>query len=299
MALQIQWVWEIAIYLFLGGLASGSLLAAAVVNLIAKDRYKNNIRFGAWVGTILLAIGVLFLLVDVGVPTRAIILYKSFVNLNSWMAFGAWFLFGGIIVYGIYALSYTDWVTKKLKFLLNCRTVLSIIIVPLSIGIAVYTGLLLSVLYAHPLWNTWFLPALFTVSALDTGVALFIAYSVLSANKAKTDSAKLEHVLEWSTVILIGLEVIVLASYLSIVSSALEIGFISVQILTSGSLSQIFWIIFVGCGLAVPLFISISLLVRRDLTLKTWGILPMIGVAGCLAGGFTLRFVVLLAGLPL
>jgi formate-dependent nitrite reductase membrane component NrfD len=119
--LQTNWTWEIAIYLFLGGLAAGTLFVSAIINLATKDRFKKTIRFGAWSGTILLALGILFLLADVGIPGRAILLYQSFVNSDSWMAFGAWFLFAGVIIFGLYALCNTEWVTDKLKFLLRWR----------------------------------------------------------------------------------------------------------------------------------------------------------------------------------
>jgi formate-dependent nitrite reductase membrane component NrfD len=215
------------------------------------------------------------------------------------MAFGAWFLFIGIIIYGIYALSNTNWITNKLKFLLKMRTVLAIIIIPLSLGIAVYTGLLLGALYSHPLWNTWLLPTLFTISAFDTGVAFVIGYAVLGESRLKEGLDRLKRTLEVSAVTLIVLEGIILTTYLTTVASLGGVAAASVEILTSGALSQLFWIILVVCGLAIPLIISAVLLIRHDLAEKTWDVLPMLGVSLCLAGGFTLRLVILMAGLPI
>jgi formate-dependent nitrite reductase membrane component NrfD len=215
------------------------------------------------------------------------------------MAFGAWFLFIGIIIYGIYALSNTKWVTNKLKFLLKCRTALAVIIIPLSLGIAIYTGLLLGVLYSHPLWNTWLLPVLFTVSALDTGVAFVTGYAVLGESRLKEGLDRLKRVLEVSTVTLIVLEGVILTIYLTTVASLGGVAAASVEILTSGTLSQLFWILLIGCGLAAPLLISTLLLLRHNLAEKTWDFLPMLGVSLCLVGGFTLRYIILMAGLPI
>jgi formate-dependent nitrite reductase membrane component NrfD len=296
--LQTNWGWEIAVYLFLGGLSAGILCVVAIINLVTKDRFKDTIRFCSWAGVVLLAIGVFLLLLDVGLPMRAIMLWQSFVNLGSWMAFGAWFLFIGIIIYGIYALSNTNWVTNKLNFLLKCRTALAVIIIPLSLGIAIYTGLLLGVLDTHPLWNTWLLPVLFTVSALDTGVAFVIGYAVLGESGIKDRVARLKKILEVSTVALILLECVILTIYMSTVASAGGVAAASVGILTSGTLSQLFWVLLIACGLAVPLLISALLLIRRDIAEKTWEFLPLLGVSLCLVGGFTLRYIILMAGLP-
>jgi formate-dependent nitrite reductase membrane component NrfD len=297
--LQTNWTWEIAIYLFLGGLAAGTLFVSAIINLATKDRFKKTIRFGAWSGTILLALGILFLLADVGIPGRAILLYQSFVNSDSWMAFGAWFLFAGVIIFGLYALCNTEWVTDKLKFLLRWRMALAVIIIPLSLGIAIYTGILLGVLYAHPLWNTWLLPALFTVSALDTGVAFITGYAVLCESKMKEGLNHLKKSLEISTVILVVLEGIVLTTYLTTIASSGDVANTSVQLLTMGLLSPLFWYIFVGLGLCIPFLASMGLVIRHDLAEKTWDVLPMVGVASCLVGGFTLRFIILVAGLSI
>jgi formate-dependent nitrite reductase membrane component NrfD len=296
--LQTHWGWQIALYLFLGGLAAGTLCVSAVINLLTKDRFKKTIRFGAWAGTILLILGVLLLLIDLTMPMRGILLWKSFVNLDSWMAFGAWFLFAGIIFAGIYALSGTGWITRKIRFLSKLQSVLAVIIIPVSIGIAIYTGILLGVLVSHPLWNTWLLPALFTVSALDTGVALVSGYATLRESKEQAGLFKLKRTLEISTVILIVLEVIVLAIFLATVSSSGDVANTSVQILTSGQLSLYFWILFIGLGLAIPLIVSAVLIMRHEIAEKTRNALPLVAISLCLVGGCALRFLILLAGLP-
>jgi formate-dependent nitrite reductase membrane component NrfD len=296
--LQTHWGWQIAVYLFLGGLAAGTLCVSAIINLITKDRFKNTIRFGAWSGTILLIIGVLLLLIDTTMPMRAILLWQSFINLDSWMAFGAWFLFVGIVIAGLYALSSTGWVTRIFKFLKKLQPVLAVIVIPISIGIAIYTGILLGVLVSHPLWNTWLLPALFTVSALDTGVALVCGYATLRESKEQGRVDTLKKTLEISTVIFIILEAIVLSIFLTAVSSSCDVANASVQILISGALSAYFWILLIGCGLAIPLIVSILLLVNHKLAERTRNIVPILGIVLCLVGGCTLRFLILLAGLP-
>jgi formate-dependent nitrite reductase membrane component NrfD len=103
------------------GLVSGRagsqfFLITSILFLTAKDKFKNTVKFGAWTGVISLIGAVVVLMLEVGIPQRAVLLYKSFVNFNSWMPIGAWSLFCGIIIFGIYALSNTEWITKKIKF---------------------------------------------------------------------------------------------------------------------------------------------------------------------------------------
>lgn len=295
--LQINWGWEIAMDLFLGGLGASCFFIAAVLFLAARDKFKRTIRFGAWVGVLSLIGAVSVLMLEVGVPQRAVLLCKSFANFNSWMPVGAWLLFSGIIVYGLYALSCTGWVTNKLKFLLKCRTALAIIGLILSIGITVYTGLLLSAIWADPLWNTMWLPALVMASAFCVGTVVMTGYAVLSGTGEAV--ASLHKALKIISISLIALTGIVLTCYLNVASSASEIGRESVEILTSGVVSSLFWYIAIVCGLGIPLLINILTLVRKELATAAWGILPMISIVTCLVGGFTLRLVILMAGLPI
>src|SRR5699024_8134430 len=132
------------------------------------------------------AIGLFALVAEVEKPFQAMILFQSFVNGQSWMAIGAWLLFATFIVFVLSALFTTDkiadWLGKVCKPLGRARgginKVLAIIGIPWSLAVAVYTGVLLGAAPAIPLWNTWLLPALFTVSALGTGVA---AVSIFAA----------------------------------------------------------------------------------------------------------------------
>jgi len=298
--LQTNWGWLIGVYLFLGGLAAGALFVVSILNLSTGDRFKNTIRFRAWAAVVALILGVLSLLLEVGVPLRAMILTSSFVNFNSWMAVGAWLLILGILCSGLYALSNTDWIITRFGFLSKWRSILAMILIPLSLGIALYTGVLLSVLWARPVWNTWFLPTLFTLSALSTGLALICAYFILRGPKTEKSVAHVKRLLEITASILVVFEGAALGGYLgSMSASDIEVASRSAEVLTSGSLSLPFWIIIVGLGLCLPLLVSLVLVIRGDLAQKTWNILPMVGILSCMAGGFTLRILVLLIGLPI
>ncbi len=293
--LQTNWGWEIAMDLFLGGLGASCFLITSILFLTAKDKFKNTVKFGAWTGVISLIGAVVVLMLEVGIPQRAVLLYKSFVNFNSWMPIGAWSLFCGIIIFGIYALSNTEWITKKIKFLKKWRTALAIIGIPFSLVIVGYTGLLLSAVWADPLWHTMWLPAVVTASAFCMGTVFITAYAVLKEKGEGADH--LQKILKICSVGLPVLTGIVLGCYLGTISSSSEVAAESVEILTSGVVSPLFWLVGIGCGLLIPLLVNLFLLIKKDLTLS--GLLPLLAVVTCLAGGFVLRLVILMAGLPI
>jgi formate-dependent nitrite reductase membrane component NrfD len=71
----------------------------------------------------------------------------------------------------------------------------------------------------------------------------------------------------------------------------------SVQLLTSGTLMRPFWAVAVGIGLGIPLLVCASQLAGL-LKNRAAIVIPLIGLFSCLVGGWTLRYVVLAAGLP-
>jgi formate-dependent nitrite reductase membrane component NrfD len=300
--LQTTWGTLIAVYLFLGGLCAGCFIATAMIALTTGERFKSTVRFGAWASTIAIAVGTLMLLIEVGKPFRALVLFKSFSNLQSWMAIGAWLVFGAILFNGLFALFWTESVLKRVgagvKFLENkrnaFRTILAVLGIFLNLGVAFYTGVLLGVLPFRPFWNTWWLPALFTASALDTGMGLVTAYATL--RERGEGAARLRKILEASVIALILIEGVVLGYYLHKMLQGSADAARAAQLLIGGAVSPVFWIIVVGLGLAVPLLVCLSQLsgpVKRATV-----VLPLLAITSCLLGGLALRFVVLWAGVP-
>ena len=295
MLLQTNWGWEIAMDLFLGGLGAGCFLIAAIIHLSAKERYIKIVKFGAWASVISLIGAVSVLLLEVGLSHRAILLYNSFINFDSWMPVGAWLLFTGIIVYGLYAFSMTEWFIGRFRFLLKCRVILAVIGIVLAIGIASYTGFLLSAIWSHPLWNTFWLPVLIVTSAFCMGTIFITTYTVLLDDEKFFSLQKKLKITSVATILLTG---IALACYLGTVSSGSAVALESIDILISGVAKQLFWSIAVGGGLVVPLAIFSLILMQSDTTRLMGGILPMLGVVFLMVGLFTLRLLILMAGLP-
>jgi len=294
--LQTAWGWQIALYLFLGGLAAGTLFVSALLDIRRKDAFKRTSRFGAWAAAIFLIVGVLLLLTELTMPLRGLLMWQSFSNLGSWMALGAWFLFVGIVLTVLYAASLTDKLVDKLAWLAKLRKPLSYALLVVSVLIALYTGILLAVLASHPLWNTPLLPVLFTVSALDTGVALVVIYLALKEEGEEVEEVRAK--LEKATLVLVAVEAVVLVALLLTVSGATEIGALSVALLVNGTLAVEFWLLFVVLGLVCPAIVAF-LALKNKLDGERGKRISLAGSALCLVGGCALRFLVLLAGLPI
>lgn len=298
--LQTEWGWQIAVYLFLGGLAAGTMFVSGLINVRRPGTFAKATAVAAWCAVACLAVGLLMLLADVSEPLRALMLWQSFSHFGSWMTIGAWLLFFGIICAGVWAIFATVVAAKGPEALAGkaAKVVrgLAPVAIVFGVAIAAYTGILLSVLKAHPLWNTALLPVLFTVSAIDTGVALVALIVVLFAKGEEAKGAVHANLEKW-TVILVIAEVIVLAGLLVVVGTGSTTGATSVGILLGGTLAVPFWV-FVAFGLLTPGALAFLAVRKAKAGAEAKPALGLLGSVLCLAGGCALRFLILLAGIP-
>ncbi len=300
--LHTEWSWPLAVYLFLGGLGAGAMVASAVAGIFTGDRFRSTLRFAAWSSVLALAAGTACLLVEVGKPFRALVLFNSFVNFGSWMAAGAWLLFSAILVNGLIALLYSSAVVRWLGRRWNgldeqreiWRAILLVTAVPLNLGVAIYTGMLLGALEFRPFWHTALLPCLFTASALDTGIGLVAAYATL--RERAPGAARLRLGLEIGVIVVIALEAAALVFFLRTNLQGPVDAAAAASLLLNGRLQVPFWALVVGLGLGVPLLACLAQL--SGLTRRVPALAPLVGASSCMVGGFTLRTLVLLAGLP-
>ena len=297
--LQTTWGWMVATYLFLGGLGAGTFCTIGVLYLAMKKPSPVH-AIGAWVSALCLGFGALLLLADVGQPWRAIVLFKSFVNMHSWMAIGAWLLFGGIVVDGLFALLSTApvlrWLEAHARGLAKngptLRGVLAGVGIPLNLGIAVYTGLLLSTPEFRPLWHNPVLPVLFLTSALDVGVALVGAIAAFTDGQGRLITVR-RH-LEVASATAIAVEAGALVWFLVSARSISAYALSATDLILAGPLALPFWLLVVGLGLGLPLVLAI--VQARGLWEKVPLAIPALASFLALVGGLSLRFVIVLGG---
>ena len=166
--------WEppIWLYLFLGGLGGGILFIAWVLSafVFPGAELSAALLCPVIVALVCIALGLVFLVVDLGQPP---VFYRAYVTKTSIIKWGAVLLTIGAFGSLFWILAYVPW---------GWIRPLGDLFVPIApgclgaagvsgLGIMIYTGVMLSTLKAHSFWATPALPVLFTVSALSTGCA--------------------------------------------------------------------------------------------------------------------------------
>ena len=303
--LQTIWGWQPALYLFLGGMGAGAFVTAAIMHLRTGAETVRIQNGAVWASVACLVVGLLLLVAELVFPLRGFLLWQSFSNFSSWMTYGAWILFAAVIVFGITGL-FTSSIAggfgarfvKPKEGDANVPTALLVAGIVLALAVAVYTGMLLSAAPGVPLWNSLLLPCLFTVSAIDTGVALVEIIGWRHADDTNLSDAVC-HAIDKAVIVLVVLELVVLALYLGLALSGqgaasgsfAATAAASANTLVAGQLAWQFWLLVVLVGLLLPLVVAV-----RGLKKQHVGNTPLAGPLCALVGGCTLRFVILMAG---
>ena len=277
--MMYQWDMVIVVYLFLGGLGAGAYLtsfAAETGRLGENSRLK---RTGYCLAAPVAAIGALLLVLDLGQgSTKPWLLVRLLLNPNSVMTWGtcilSLFIFVGLIK-GFFAF--------RNKSAPNFLTWAGAI---LALATGAYTGLLLTVIKAVPFWNTYFMPVLFVVSALSTGLSI----TAITAHFAEKESGNAKE--ERAQLTLVVIELVITAIFFGLMLFGLNgaVGVESASLIIFGNYAIFFWLCFIGMGLLLPLVAFIS-------GIRS-GCLMLTADLGVLIGGFTLRALVILAALP-
>lgn len=289
------WTWEVAMYLFLGGLTAGIMVFAALMTVRNKDRVAPfaTTRL-AILAPIVLSLGMTTLFLDLEHKLFVYRFYTSF-TVTSPMSWGAWIL---VVVYPISVLQILSTVRGGFPSLASfidrlapgrlivdwCeryRIQIAFAVIPFAVALGIYTGILLSAFGARPFWNSGVLGLLFLVSGLSTAAALVV---LIARQKSEKDLfTRLDLVLILAEIALVVLSLISLAS-----GSGQHID--ALQSVMGGPYTLAFWGLFVGIGLLIPLLLEI---------LEISGIsksLALLAPVLVLVGGYALRQVVLDAG---
>jgi protein NrfD len=258
------WGWEIAVYLFLGGLAAGAMILAGA----AKARESRAARLFVFVAPVALSLGMFALFLDLEYKLHVFRFYTAF-RVTSPMSWGAWILlliYPATILYGLAQLGFA--------FARRYEETLRRINVVLGIALGAYTGILLGTLNARAAWSSLFLAPLFLASGLSAAAALAMLLPLSESDR--------EVMRRWD-VAAIGLEIVALAFYL------LDLrGSDAASLFFGGAYTAVFWSLVVITGLAVPLLLELFEGRRR----MHAAVAPVL----VLAGGLSLRWIFVLAG---
>jgi formate-dependent nitrite reductase membrane component NrfD len=248
------WHWPISLYLFLGGLAAGLLFFAGLITVLGKEKdYPAAVKYASIISPIALTLGLLALFYDLTHKFYFWRLYTT-IRIESPMSWGAWVLLiitpiSFLWVFSYYSEIFPKWqlkyenLNKFEKFLKDNRKNMAYALIPLSIILGVYTGILLSAFNARPLWNNAILGPLFLVSGLSTGAATIILL-------AKTQKEK--HLFGKIDLALIVLELGLIVHMLMGMYAGSEVQLEAMQLLVGGEFTMMFFGFVIILGLIAP-----------------------------------------------
>lgn len=285
------WGWEIPIYLFVGGLVAGLMLAVcAMIILRGRESVTQAMRLGLLAAPILLSVGMGALFLDLTLKTHVFRFYLTF-RPTSPMSLGSWVL---MLVYPVQALLVMalPWGPlqqrlERFKQLDKIRALAEKNLVRLAwagliggFALGIYTGVLLSTTVANPLWSSGALGFLFLVSGASTGVAALMLVEKDHATQTRFAQAD---------VVLIALELLLIGGWIVGLATQGPLYREAVSVILSGSYAPVFIGFVLFGGLLVPGVLEALSLQGKAQHSRTVPALVLIG-------GLLLRFVVVYAG---
>lgn len=285
------WHWPIPVYLFLGGLAAGLLFFASYYTIIGKEKTMPTVvKWAPFLVPIALVVGLMALFYDL---TNKIYFWRLYttLRLESPMSWGAWVLMLVTPLSMVWVATYIkelfpnwDWkfpiVEKTIEWFAKYRKVMAWILLPMSIILGIYTGILLSAFNARPLWNNSILGPLFLVSGLSTAAALIIWTSKDHAERLLFSKIDL---------VLIGIELFIIVHMMMGFMAGPSVQLEAAALLFGGAYTVTFWVFVVILGLIFPAALEVAELMGYKIPVAIPALLVLMG-------GLIFRFVMVEAG---
>ena len=264
-------------------------MAATLVDLVLerpalrrRRSFRELVNPGILLGLLIVLLGTLFLLTDVGRLDRVYTLFTqptfSVASIGAYAILFFSLCAGYVVAVRYLALpEYSAALTRGVELAGGV----------FALGIMAYTGVLLASMTSVAFWASPFLPVLFILSSLSTGIAiLLICARFLSAQKALVSALR---IVSRADVLILVLEAV--AAVLLLVTMYGDASAVaSAKLLLNGAYAEVFWAGYVVCGLLAPLTVLAFLSGRYTSNLSAW-----LGVL-LLVGGFCLRYCVVNAG---
>ncbi len=290
MSFEPIWGAIIAWYLFLAGLGGGAFTASAFL----KWRHPEAVcmrKIGHLIAPIVVIIGLVLLMFDAEAglhnPLRFALLLTNFGSVMTW---GVVFLAGFVIVALVVVILNST--KRPVPIWLDIAGVL------FALCVAMYTGALLGVCKTFPLWNTALLPILFLVSAMSAGMSSVLLVSIIR----HPEEFNRVSVFKKFHFCLPIIEIVLVASLLFITASNSTAGYNSVMSLLVGDYAPLFWIGLIVIGLVLPTAFETWLLFFSPKEFEESHkahTISLVSDVGVLIGGFLLRYLIVVAALPI
>lgn len=276
----------VVLYLFLAGLGAGLYLDAYVLGLVFNSgprcpRDLNLLNQKVQV-VVLVCVGVagLFLLSDLGRPERFVLVFKKLGT--SILSLGALLLVAFMAAVAVHA----PVRPTGRPLMRSASAVLGVLIAVLAVGIIVYTGCFLMQLRAVPFWSSPLVVALFSVSAISSGLAMYVLLATVSLRRRQLPSTARIALL--ADRCCLAIELVLLIVFIAMMVGGMDAAAQSCQRLLMGDLSWAFWATVI-LGLVVPLFAGFA-------RVRTAHFVLMIECLCVLLGCLALRYCIIEAG---
>ncbi|MEP0367220.1 MAG: NrfD/PsrC family molybdoenzyme membrane anchor subunit [Cyclobacteriaceae bacterium] len=285
------WGWEIAFYLFVGGLAAGLLFFASFYYLKGKERlYPTAVKWAPMIAPVILVLGLGALFLDLHHKLYFWRLYTA-IRLESPMSWGAWTLMVVTPLSLIWSGTYFreafpnidwkyEWIYRLETYFIRHRRVLAWIMIFYSIILGIYTGILLSAFNARPLWNTSILGPLFLASGLSAGAAV-----IMGMSKSEMERKLFSQI----DLVIIAAELFFIIHLFMGLMASTEVQIEAARLFLGGQYTLPFWIFVVFIGMVVPAVLEV-------LEMRGQKVPVIIPVVLILFGNVMLRFIIVYAG---
>ncbi len=284
-----HWKWLIVTYFFLGGIAGGSYVVAAVADIVGGRRGRRIARTGRYVSFAALVPSPALLILDLGRPERFHHMLRV-LKLKSPMSVGVWGLSGFSVFCVLSAvveaardglLSRAGSPSRRLAAL--PARLIGLLGMGPAFFLGSYTGVLLAAT-AVPLWTRSHLliGPLFLTSAVSNATAAIALVLSLGRDADEATLRRLERLHGFALLADIGL----------LAAMRLHLGPRLARPLERGSVGRLFRGGVVGAGLLAPLAIQATFAVRGRAS--RWG--TAVASTLVLVGGFLLRYTIVMAG---
>ncbi|MEO8034112.1 MAG: NrfD/PsrC family molybdoenzyme membrane anchor subunit [Acidobacteriota bacterium] len=272
------WGWEIAVYLFLGGIAAGTMVLAGGT----KALHSRMARLLIFVAPLALSLGMLALFIDLEHKQHVFRFYTAF-RITSPMSWGSWlllFIYPATLLMGLAQLEVGGMAGRVATFARANELLLRRLNVVLGVALGAYTGILLGTLTARPAWSSLLLAPLFLASGISAAAAVGMLLPV-----GETDRALMRR---WDVVAMAAEAGVLALFFLELVSAGGARGRAAASLFFGGPFTAVFWSLVVIAGLAVPLTLELFEARRR--------MHIVLAPALVLIGGLSLRWILVLAG---
>jgi len=259
------WDWKVAVDLFLGGAGVGALLFAILLDEGYKGKYRRIRRTGAWLSPILVCAGLVMIMLKMGRPMSLFLTYMNF-NPASPLWWGG--IFQPLVVIGGVAYA---WLCNDINRESSVRKWLGRLLIPLTIIVGAYHGMLLAVMTSHPLWNTGptVIAALLGFASTGIAVVMLVHLVVMKISGRLDDESHTAQFLD-------DLRMVrnILGTLLVLKLGTFFLWWISLMLGTlqdrqalaaaNEAYGSMFWGVGIGVGLILPLVIGLLMIARGE-----------------------------------